>query len=71
MTTSYRIVDVRPTPTLEFDVDGKSPELAASKLFGMSLVRSGLPKRQVCRVYWKSGDDTNVVKLYERASEHH
>lgn len=45
-------------------VDAGSPEEAALKALGMAAVRGGKPNRLVCRVYWQTSDNTNMVRLY-------
>ena len=68
--TAFRIIDLRATtiqPEIERHAD--SPEKAAEEHFGMRLFRSGKKADLVCRIYWHSREDLNMVRLYSRPRE--
>lgn len=66
----FRIVDLRSTTvTPEYTVEENSPERAAEIALGMKVFRSGDRKNLVCRVYWHSRDNLNMVRLYSQPVE--
>jgi len=69
MTTTYEVLDIRPSSSGERQsISAKTPEAAASSLLGMELVRSGSPRELTAKVYWQKASDTakNVVRLYQK-----
>lgn len=70
---TYRVVDMRPDTAREFHAIARSPEKAASDALQINLVRSGVPRNLICRVYWNDDESTqlNVVRLYRRREPLH
>lgn len=67
---TFRIIDLRSdSPEAEHVVSDTSPESAAGAALGLALVRAGSPSRLVCKVYWQSANDTNMVRLYQALSD--
>lgn len=67
----FRVIDLRSgLVEPEHLVDACTPEEAAAKALGESVVRGGINrKRIVCRVYWSEAEgQMNMVRLY-RAPE--
>ena len=65
----FRIIDLRGASSgSERVVADQTPEGAASRVLNLRLVRAGSPSRLVCKVYWRSGDTTNMVRLYEASA---
>lgn len=68
----FRIVDLRNgSDRAEYVVIDERPENAAALALGLKLVRAGSPSRLICKAYWQSGDDTNMVRLYQALQDRH
>ncbi len=64
----FRVIDCRTKLVVpEEMVEADSPEQAAGQALGLKLTRSGPPRALAARVYWTSGGDTNMVRLYTPA----
>lgn len=70
MVLAYRVVDlttvvIDPVDTI---IEGvSSPEDAARQVMGIDVVRSGVRKDLVARVYWQAlGHPVTMVRLYRR-----
>lgn len=71
MAKSFRVVDLRADSSgIDLGlVDGvQSPEVAALKVMGVDLVRSGARSDLVAKVYFKNkeAESLNMVRLYRR-----
>jgi len=68
MTRIFEVVDLRPAFSgIRTPIKAHSPEAAGRQLLGVELVRSGLPRNAVAKVYWQNPDEAlNVVRLYTR-----
>ncbi len=64
----FRIVDMRASTIVpEAQIEAESPEAAAQQALGMKVFRGGVTRNLVCRVYWQSRDNLNMVRLYGEA----
>lgn len=64
----FRVIDCRTKVIAPVQmVEANSPEQAAGFALGMDLTRSGPSHALAARVYWTSGSDTNMVRLYTPA----
>ena len=63
--TEFKVVDLREPPLPVSLIDHMTPEGAAATALRLNLVRAGSPARLVCKVYWRTGEATNVVRLYQ------
>lgn len=70
---TYRVVDVRPETKSEIQMTARSPEKAAQDALDLTLIRSGLPRNLVCRVYWSDPESAqlNMIRLYSRLQTAH
>jgi hypothetical protein len=66
MMLSYRVVDLTgDEPWPEHYVRARSPEVAAEKALGLTLVRSGRRSALAAKVYWEApGEAVSMVRLY-------
>jgi hypothetical protein len=61
----YRVIDCRSTViTPEHKISAASPEQAVADALGLKVMRGGLSRNLVARVYWSEGGLTNMVRLY-------
>lgn len=66
----FRIVDLRPDRTTqEHLVEADTPEGAAEAALHEKFTRAGHRRNLACRVYWRSINNINMVRLYRRTSE--
>jgi hypothetical protein len=69
MLTVFTIIDCRlPIVSEPLSVTAYNPEDAARQALSLELMRSGLPKEMVCRVYWQEGERKSMVRLYRRSA---
>lgn len=68
MTKVFEVLDLRPECSgIRTPIEAHSPEAAGKQLLGVELVRSGLPRNAVAKVYWQNPNEAlNVVRLYTR-----
>lgn len=61
----FRVVDLRAgTIRPEVEIQADSPEEAAAIALGVRVFRGGSRENLVCRVYWESRGNLNMVRLY-------
>lgn len=61
----FRVIDLRQVLVApERQVEAKSPEEAAELALGLRVFRGGARDSLVCRVYWESNGNLNMVRLY-------
>ena len=64
---TYRVIDMRNGMTgRELSVEADTPEQAGQIALKEKLMRSGNPRFLVCRVYWQTGNGTNMTRLYRQ-----
>ena len=67
---TFQVFDLRPaTPTPPVEVQAASPEDAARQVLGQDVVRGGLPRDLVARVYWQNAGGKSMVRLYSKSVE--
>lgn len=62
----FRVIDLRSELSQpEQIVEASTPEAAAMRVLQEAIVRGGGKRNKLlCRVYWQSGEGTNMVRFY-------